>query len=72
MILLVPCENLVEALQGLLDEGFFVVPAKAYLNEKKRDCLRITPMSLHTENDIVAFADSLGKHVVQRRNWRKI
>ena len=65
MILLVPCENPSEAVEKLLVDGFFVVPAKAYINGKRRDCLRVTPMSLHTDNDIRAFVDSMVKYVVQ-------
>ncbi|UCE65477.1 MAG: aminotransferase class I/II-fold pyridoxal phosphate-dependent enzyme [Candidatus Zixiibacteriota bacterium] len=72
MILLVPCDNLIEAIEKLLYDGFFVVPAKAYLNGQKQDCLRITPMSLHTESDINTFVNLMSKHVIQDRNQRKI
>ncbi|UCC80949.1 MAG: pyridoxal phosphate-dependent aminotransferase family protein [Candidatus Zixiibacteriota bacterium] len=68
MILLVPCENLTEALEKLLEDGFFVVPAKAYINDRRQDCLRITPMSLHSGNDIKAFADYIAKSVIQKRS----
>jgi len=65
MILLVPCENLAEAIKRLHEDGFFVVPAEAYVNDRRSDCLRITPMSLHTDNDIRALVDSLGRIVRQ-------
>ncbi len=68
MILLVPCDNLIEAIEKLLYDGFFVVPAKAYLKGQKRDCLRITPMSLHSEGDIQEFVNSMSKHVVPGRS----
>lgn len=65
MILLIPCDNIVEALRKLLEDGFFVVPAKAYLDDRKQDCIRITPMSLHTEDDIKAFVASVAGSVIQ-------
>jgi len=71
MILLVPCENLQEAIEKLLGDSFFVVPAKAYLDGQRQDCLRVTPMSLHTESDIKAFVNSMAKNIVQGQNYRK-
>jgi 7-keto-8-aminopelargonate synthetase-like enzyme len=65
MILLVPCRNLTEALERLLCDGFFVVPASAVIDGQKLDSLRITPMALHEDDHIRAFSYSLGRHVVQ-------
>jgi 7-keto-8-aminopelargonate synthetase-like enzyme len=66
MILLAPCDNLSEAIDKLLQDGFLVVPAKAILDGRRQDCLRITPMALHTEEDIRAFVKSMAKFVAQQ------
>ncbi len=63
MILLLPCENSVEAATGLLEDGFFLVPVKAIVNNRRCECLRITPMALHKEEDIALLAKALKKHV---------
>lgn len=68
MILLIPCENPEEALAGLLDDGYFAVSVKAEIDNNRQDCLRITPMALHTETDIAGFIDSLSRKLNQPNN----
>jgi 7-keto-8-aminopelargonate synthetase-like enzyme len=66
MILLIPCSNPETVLSLLLDDGYFVVSVKADFENNKQNCLRITPMSLHTESDIAGLIDSLGRNITQQ------
>jgi len=66
MILLIPCQNLTEAVEKLMKDGFFVVPTSAIIDGRKMDCLRITPMALHEADKIECFSKSLGDIVVQK------
>jgi len=63
MIMLIPCENIKELIQKLVNDGYLVVPVKSLINNKSVDCLRIIPMALHTAEQIDGFTDSLSKHL---------
>jgi 8-amino-7-oxononanoate synthase len=69
MILLAHCDNLFDAVGRLLEDGFVVIPTKAYIGDERHDCLRITPMSLHTDEDIASFVDSLGRNLVRKPDY---
>ena len=63
MIMLIPCVKIHDLVNVLIDEGYFTVPVKALIDGVSTECLRITPMALHTEFHINGFVESLKKYI---------
>jgi 7-keto-8-aminopelargonate synthetase-like enzyme len=59
MIMLLPCAEM-EGLQArLFNAGFLTVTVKAMLENGMKDCLRITPMATHRDEEIKRFISAL-------------
>ncbi len=63
MVMLIPCADPVELQARLLSDGFLVIPTEAFIDGQLNQCLRITPMALHSEDDITEFAAALKKNL---------
>jgi len=63
MIMLILCVKIQQLVEVLIYEGYFTVPVKAMIDGVSTECLRITPMALHTEFQINGFIDSLKKYI---------
>jgi len=59
MIMLLPCSDSERLQASLFEEGFLTITVEAIVGGQMRGCLRITPMALHTAEDIGAFARAL-------------
>jgi 7-keto-8-aminopelargonate synthetase-like enzyme len=64
MVMLIPCLDTEKLQAALFEDGFLTIPVQAQLSGQARQCLRITPMALHTSADIKRFVRALEK----RRN----
>lgn len=63
MIMLLPCNDVSRLQKLLLQDGYLTITVKAEIDGQSRDCLRITPMATHTEDDVKRFAAALKRHL---------
>lgn len=63
MIMLLPCTDFHGLQKQLFDDGFLTIPVTATISGYSQNCLRITPMATHRDDDIRAFTQSLKNHL---------
>ncbi|OGC96008.1 MAG: hypothetical protein A2W25_09715 [candidate division Zixibacteria bacterium RBG_16_53_22] len=59
MVMLLPCSDSERLQANLFEDGFLTITVQANLGGQMQGCLRITPMALHSAEDIEAFARAL-------------